>query len=369
MSISYGRQSINKSDVDAVSEAVEADWLTMGPTVEDFEDAISLVAGTKYSAAMSSGTAALHAAYFAAGISMGDEIITSPLTFIATASMAKQLGAEVKFVDVEADSGNIDPQKAKAAITSRTKAIVAVDYAGNPCDYAELRKICDESKILFIVDCAHSLHSTFQGKPVGAFADIVAFSFFPTKNITTGEGGAVSTNNPEFWQRAKSFRSHGLQEPQNKFDAPWLREVHEFGMNYRLSDVLCSLGISQISRITDFKLARQRIFDFYCSNLDLSKIKVPSTRQDTSPMWHLFPIRVPRNKRLELYKHLHKNGIYVQVNYIPAYLHPVFKKQGHVEGECPIAEEYYAEELSLPMHVELSDKELIKICGEVNSFL
>lgn len=369
MSISYGRQSINKYDVKAVAKTIRADWLTMGPLVQEFEVAISKISGFQYSAVTSNGTSALHAAYFAAGITAGDEIITSPLTFIATASMAKQVGAVVKFVDIEPTTGNIDPIKAKAAITSRTKAIVAVDYAGNPCDYESLRTICDENKILLIVDCAHSLGSTFRGRPVGAFADIATFSFFPTKNITTGEGGAISTNDREVWQKAKAFRSHGLVEAQNPDEAPWLREVHQFGMNYRLPDILCALGISQIGRISQFKLSRQRVFDFYSKNLTSSKINTPVMGPESSPMWHLFPIRVPRDQRLELYKHLHSKGIYVQVNYIPAYLHPVFKNEGHEEGECPNAEDYYSREISLPMHVGLSTKQLAQICGEINAFL
>jgi dTDP-4-amino-4,6-dideoxygalactose transaminase len=373
MSIPYGRQSISSEDIEAVVEALTSEYLTTGPEVEKFETAISEIAQTNYSVAVSSGTAALHCAYFAADLQPGDEVITTPLTFVATAAMASMFGATIKFADVQEDTGNIDPESVKSLVTSNTKVIAGVDYAGHPMDIDELKEIAGNAGALFLQDAAHSIGSTYKGRPVGKDADLTAYSFFPTKNLTTGEGGAISSQNPALAQRAKQFRMHGLvRDPERMRDpnvGAWHQEVHHFGLNYRLPDVLCALGSSQLRRIQDFKSARTKIFDRYTAGLrELEWITLPKKRDYVDPMWHLYPIRVASEVRRALFDYLRSNGVTVQVNYIPAYWHPVYEDLGYKKGLSPIAESYYLGELSLPMFAELSVHDQEKVIDLISNF-
>ena len=373
MSIPYGRQSISLEDIEAVVTALGSEFLTTGPEVEKFETAISEIAQANYSVAVSSGTAALHCAYFAADLKPGDEVITTPLTFVATAAMASMFGATIKFADVQADTGNIDPESVKSLLTSKTKVIAGVDYAGHPVDIDELKEIADNSGALFLEDAAHSIGSSYKGRPVGKDADLTAYSFFPTKNLTTGEGGAVSSQNPTLAQRAKQFRMHGLvRDPERMRDSnvgAWHQEVHHFGLNYRLPDVLCALGSSQLQRIQDFKLARTKIFNRYTDGLcDLEWITLPSKRDYVEPMWHLYPIRVSPEIRRGLFDYLRANGVTVQVNYIPAYWHPVYEDLGFKKGLSPIAENYYLSEISLPMYADLDEEQQDRVIDLLRNY-
>ena len=353
--IPYGRQSINQEDIDAVINALNGDFLTTGPLVEKFEKALEEVVGAPC-ISVTSGTAALHCAYAAIDLRPGDEVITPPITFIATQATAALFGAKIVFVDIQDSTGNIDPKLVERAITSRTRAIVAVDYAGQPADLDELREIADKHNIYLIEDAAHSIGSSYKGRPVGSIADITTFSFFPTKNMTTAEGGAVASTNLELLQKARRFSRQGLvRDPQEfriKNQGQWHQEVHEFGINYRLPDLLCALGLSQIARIEYFKAKRQQLFDSYISALqDVPKIVFPIERAHTSTMWHLFPIRVPASSRKAIFDKFRNEGIGVQVNYMPAYWHPVFSDQGLVPGMFPCSDNFYASEISLPMWV------------------
>ena len=273
--------------------------------------------------------------------------------------MASLFGATIKFADVQPDTGNIDPESVKSLVTSKTKVIAGVDYAGHPVEIDELKEIADEAGALFLEDAAHSIGSTYKGRPVGQDADLTAFSFFPTKNLTTGEGGAISSQNSKLAQRARQFRMHGLvrdEERMRETDVgAWHQEVHHFGLNYRLPDVLCALGSSQLGRIQEFKDARTKIFDRYREGLkELDWITLPTKRDYVDPMWHLYPIRVPPEMRRALFDNLRANGVIVQVNYIPAYWHPVYEDLGYRKGLSPIAENYYLGEISLPMYAGLS---------------
>ena len=360
--IPYGRQSISNEDIEAVTNAMRDDFLTTGPLVELFENEISKVVGAP-AICVSSGTAALHCAYAAIGIEPGDEVITPPLTFIATQATAAIMGAKIVFADIQEDTGNIDPKAVEAAITPRTKAIVAVDYAGHPADMDELRIIADKYGVFLIEDAAHSIGSTYKGRPVGSLADLTTFSFFPTKNITTGEGGAVSSSDPELLARAKSFSRQGLVRDPSKFlikdEGPWHQEVHEFGLNYRLPDILCALGISQIAKILDFKDKRTNIFSTYSELLaNIPDLRTPIFKSSVDPMWHLYPIRVKKEIRKKVFAGLIASGIKVQVNYLPAHLHPIFEKHGKQLGKFPISEEFYSREISLPMHVKIGNEEI-----------
>jgi dTDP-4-amino-4,6-dideoxygalactose transaminase len=376
--IPYGRHSVNDDDIAAVVAALKSDWLTTGPLVEDFEEALEKVVGAPC-ISVSSGTAALHCAYAAIGLEPGDEVITPPITFIATQSTASLFGATIVFADVQPDTANIDPRAVEAAITPRTKAIVAVDYAGHPADLDELRLIADKHGVYLIEDAAHSIGSTYKGRPVGSIADITTFSFFPTKNLTTAEGGAVSSIHPDLLLKAKRFSRQGLirnpEEFKIKGEGSWHQEVHEFGLNYRLPDVLCALGLSQLERLNYFKEQRAVIFSRYSESLmNVGMVSLPVKRSYANPNWHLYPIQVDAANRKHIFEAMRFKGIGVQVNYIPAHWHPVFTRTGAKVGIYPAAETYYKKQISLPMHVDLSEsdqeyisKTLIGICSSLEN--
>jgi dTDP-4-amino-4,6-dideoxygalactose transaminase len=370
--IPYGRQSIDESDIDAVVSALKSDWLTTGPQIELFESIFEKVVGAP-SITVSSGTAALHCAYSAIGLEPGDEIITPPITFIATQATAALLGASIVFADVHPKTATIDPEAVAAAVTNRTRAIVAVDYAGRPAQLDELRLIADKYNLVLIEDAAHSLGSTYKNKPVGSIADLTTFSFFPTKNITTFEGGAISSKDSDLLRKAKEFSRQGLVRDESRFvmsgEGGWHQEVHQFGLNYRLSDVQCALGVSQLKRINSFKLKRQRIFDIYTSELADSELYGTPHMDDTSePNWHLYSIKVPKSIRRNLYDFLRTEGIGVQVNYLPAHLHPIFQDKGYKRGDFPASESFYDSQLSLPMHVNITDGDLEYVIGKMKEF-
>lgn len=356
----YGRQSIADADVEAVSEVLRGDWLTTGPAVAMFERELAAWTGGAPCVSVTSGTAALHVAYVAAGVGEGDEVVTTPLTFVATASTAALLGAKVVFADVEPDTGNLDPAAAAAAVTGRTRAITAVDYAGHPAEYDRLRQVADGCGATLVGDAAHSIGAAYRGRAVGSVCDLTTFSFFPTKTVTTAEGGAVAAGDAELFRRAAMFRNHGLvRDPALQRDPEvggWHQEVHTFGLNYRLPDVLCALGISQLRRLAAFRARRAELVARYNKLLRaVPGLGLPARRDHVEPSWHLYPVRVRDGRRREVYDRMRAAGIGVQVNYIPAYWHPVFEDLGYRRGLCPEAEAYYGEQLSLPLFPGLSD--------------
>jgi dTDP-4-amino-4,6-dideoxygalactose transaminase len=360
--IPYGRHSIDDEDIAAVVAALKSDWLTTGPLVEEFELALEKVVGAPC-ISVSSGTAALHCAYAAIGLGPGDEIITPPITFVATQATAALFGTKIVFADVQSDTANIDPKAVEAAITPRTKAIVAVDFAGHPADLDELRVIADKHKIYLIEDAAHSIGSTYKAYPVGSIADITTFSFFPTKNLTTGEGGAVASIHPELLERARRFSRQGLVRNPSEFkitnQGPWHQEVHEFGLNYRLPDILCALGISQLKRLEDSKAKKKAVFEKYVQELcRFQEINLPTEGSNVTVNWHLFPARFDPLRREAIFSGLRKAGVGVQVNYIPAYWHPVFEEAGFRKGMFPNSDKFYSQEISLPMYSHLNEKDI-----------
>ncbi|MFE6614905.1 DegT/DnrJ/EryC1/StrS family aminotransferase [Amycolatopsis sp. NPDC057786] len=369
----YGRQSVSDEDIAAVTEVLRGDWLTTGPAVARFEEDLAKHTGGTPAVAVTSGTAALHVAYAAAGIGPGDEVVTSPMTFVATAATAALLGGKVVFADVEADTGNLAPAAASAAVTSRTKVVAAVDYAGHPAELDELGRIARDNGALLLEDAAHSVGGSWQGRPVGSLADLTTFSFFPTKNLTTAEGGAVVAGSNELLARARGFRNHGLVRDKSAQRYPdegaWHQEVHEFGLNYRLPDVLCALGSSQLRRLAEFKRRRAEIHARYTAALSsVDGVLTPAVREGADPVWHLYPLRVLEGRRRALFDHLRDKGIGVQVNYIPAYWHPVFEDLGYQRGMCPNAELYYSQELSLPLFPALTDADVDRVIDEVHGF-
>jgi len=374
MTIPYGRQSINDDDVNAVIEVLKSDWLTTGPMVTAFEASVARVAGTAEAAVVSSGTSALHCAYAALDVNAGDEVITTPLTFVATAATAIAQGATIRFADIQEDTGNIDPDAVAAQLSDRTKVVAAVDYAGHPAELDELAELAHGAGALLLEDAAHSVGSSYRGRPVGSISDVTSFSFFPTKNLTSGEGGAVVAPNGDVVERARRFRSHCMVRDRSEQRYPdegaWHQEVHSIGLNYRLPDILCALGNSQLARLGEFKTRRTAVFDRYIAGLaDVAGLILPARRDYVDPMWHLFPVRVQGGQRRRVFDFLRENGVLVQVNYIPVYWHPVFEDLGYRRGMCPRAERFYKEEISLPMYADLTPSDQDKVIDLIRKVL
>ncbi|NYJ73943.1 DegT/DnrJ/EryC1/StrS family aminotransferase [Allobranchiibius huperziae] len=375
MVVPYGRQSIDESDIEAVAQVLRGDWLTTGPAVTRFEDDIARVAGVSGSAvAVSSGTAALHTAYAGIGVGAGDEVVTTPLTFLATATCAIWQGADVVFADVSEDTGNLDPEAAQAAVTGRTKVIAGVDFGGHPIDAPALSKVAHDAGALLLQDAAHSIGGALDGVPVGSMSDVTTFSFFPTKNLTTAEGGAVVALDQDVTDRARRFKGIGMvrDEAQLRHESPggWYYEISDLGLNYRLPDVLAALGSNQLKRLQQFKTRRQQIADRYNAGLaGIEELRLPGHRPEADPMWHLYPLRIQDGRRRELFDHLRSEGILVQVNYIPVHWQPYFEDRGYRRGMCPVAETYSEQELSLPMFSDLRDDDVDRVIELVRGFV
>ena len=370
--INYGRHDVNEIDIESVNQVLRGNNLTMGEILNEFEKELALYTETKGAIGVSSGTAALHCAYSTVDL-RGREVITSPMTFVATASTAVFQGAKIVFSDVDPRTGNMDAQVIESNLNSKTSVVTCVDYAGNPVNLPEIKKVISGRDVLIFDDASHALGSKYQNKIIGTEADLTIFSFFPTKNITSGEGGAIVSNNVQLLEKARAFKMHGLVREKTKQREPsegdWHQEVHSFGLNYRLSDIHAALALSQLKRIEKFKQIRKEIFEFYVKSLSpIAEIELPIKTPGSEPFWHLFPIKVPAPTRKKLFDFLRSNGIIVQVNYIPVYLHPVFQDLGYVKGMCPHAEEFYTREISLPIHTRLTNLELEHIVEVISKF-
>ena len=370
----YGHQSVDESDIEAVTAVLRGDWLTTGPAVTTFEEDLGRISGTSGAVSVTSGTAALHVAYAALGVGAGDEVVTTPLTFVATASCASLLGAKIVFADVCEDTGNLDPQAVSAAMTDRTRVVAGVDFAGHPIDAPALTDIAHAGGAVLLEDAAHSIGGSLDGRPVGSLADLTAFSFFPTKNLTTAEGGAVVGKLDDVISRARTYRSIGLVRDPAILRLPaegkWHYEVHDFGLNYRLPDLLCALGSSQLRRLATFKTRRDAITARYNDGLSgIEELRLPGCRDGADPMWHLYPLRIRDGRRRELFEHLRVKEIGVQVNYIPVYWHPVYADMGYQRGMCPVAEGYSAQEISLPMFPDLADSDVDRVIDLIRGFV
>lgn len=361
--IPYSHQTIRQDDIDAVVKVLKSDWLTQGSAIGQFEKALAKYSGARYAVAFSHGTAALHAAFFAAGLKKSDEFVTTPLTFAATANAGMWQGARPVFADIEWETGNIDPKGVEKQITKRTKAIVAVDYAGFPARLGELKKLARKHKLIFIEDAAHALGSTYKGKKVGAIADMTMFSFHPVKSITTGEGGAILTNNKAWYEKMILFRNHGITKNpkllKKKNQGKWYYEMQALGLNYRLTDIQAALGFSQLKKLSKFITARQKIAKRYFDSFkNVKEIILPKELSYGRSAWHLYPIRlVNLKKRAFVFKKLQEAGIGVQAHYIPVYLHPYYKKLGYKKGLCQNAERFYASGISIPIFPSLTLKD------------
>ena len=362
----YGRQSIDENDIQAVVETLRSDWLTTGPRVAEFEEAMAAWVGAKYAVTFSSGTAALHAAAFAASLQPGDEAITSPLTFAATANCVLYQGATPVFADVLEDTLNLDPELVATRITTRTKAILPVDYAGHPADLDSILQLAKRHGLTVIEDACHALGAEYCGRRVGSVAHMTVFSFHPVKHLTTGEGGMVTTDNPVFAETLRRFRNHGISSDarQRQGAGQWHYEMVLLGFNYRLTDIACALGLQQMKRLEANLERRRQIAARYAAEFrNISGMRPPQTRPDVNPAWHLYPIRLdlPRLSagRGEVFRALRAENIGVNVHYIPVHRHPYYRDRfGYKGGEYPSAEAAYECLISLPMFHGMTDGDI-----------
>lgn len=361
--IPYGKHSIDEDDIQAVLEVLRSDWLTTGPKVAEFENTVAKYVTARQAVAVSSGTAALHAAMFGLGIGPGDEVIVPPMTFSATANSVIFQGGTPVFVDVDADSLLLDPNLVEAKITRHTKAIVAVDYAGHPCDYGGLRTIADRNELTLIDDGCHALGSEYRGRKIGSLADLTVFSFHPVKHITTGEGGMVVTDDGHVAERLRLFRNHGITADFRKreMQESWHYDIEELGFNYRLTDIQCTLGISQFSKLGKFVNRRREIAVRYDEALGgIDGITPLAVQKDVMHAYHLYVVKLDPNRfhadRATAFRFLRNAGIGVNVHYIPVHLHPYYRKTfGTGPGLCPVAEEAYEQVISLPIFPGMTD--------------
>lgn len=362
--IPYGHQWIDGEDIKEVVKVLKGDWLTQGPKIEEFEKAVAKYCGARYGVAVSSGTAALHSAYSVAGIKPGDEVITTPLTFAATSNMLVFCGAKPVFVDIEKDTLNINSEEIEKRITPKTKAIVTVDFAGHPCDYDRILKIARDNNLLVIEDASHALGAEYKDKKIGSFADMTILSFHPVKHITTGEGGMILTNNKGFYEKLKIFRNHGIIKKPEK--GKWYYEIENPSFNYRITDFQCALGLSQFKKIDRFIKRRREIVVIYSKAFkNMKEIITPIEKDYTKSSWHIYPIQVQVVNRKKMFDDLQKQGIGVQVHYMPLHLHPFYKKIGYKKGDFPIAEEYYKGAITLPLFPKMTEKNIKKVVESV----
>ena len=359
--IPYGKQTIEQDDIQAVVDVLKSDFLTTGPQIAEFEQTVADYVGAKYAVAISNGTSALHAACFAAGIGPGDEVITTPLTFAASANCVLYCGGTPVFADVDPKTYNIDPEDIRRKITDRTKAIIAVHLAGQPCDMDAIHSIAREHGLIVIEDGAHALGSVYKGKKVGSLSDMTTFSFHPVKPITTGEGGMIVTDNEDFYKKMILFRSHGITRDDSMMtrnDGPWFYQQFDLGYNYRITDIQCALGCSQMKKLDRFLARRKEIVARYNEAFaDCDNIITPYQLSDTESGWHLYIVQVKNCDRRKVFENMREKGIGVNVHYIPVYMHPYYQEHGYENVHCANAEEIYSHIISLPLYPGLTSEQ------------
>ncbi|EKN67672.1 UDP-4-amino-4,6-dideoxy-N-acetyl-beta-L-altrosamine transaminase [Schinkia azotoformans] len=374
----YGRQWIDEEDIESVIRVLRGDYLTTGPYVSEFETAVANYVGAKYAVSFSNGTAALHGACFAAGIGDGDEVITTPMTFVASANCILYQRGKPVFADIDNKTYNIDPVEIERKITSRTKAIIPVDFTGQPVALDEIISIAKKHNLAVIEDAAHALGATYKGKRIGSISDMTMFSFHPVKHITTGEGGVITTNNKDYYEKLLQFRSHGITRDKIKLNdieqGPWYYEMQFLGYNYRMTDIQASLGISQLKKIDKFVNFRKKYVSIYNEAFkDMDEIKIPYQNKEGSSSWHLYIIRLDLEKlkesRKEIFESLQKRNIGVNVHYIPVYFHPYYMKCGYQRGVCPNAEKLYEEIITLPLFPAMTEDDVNDVISAVNEVL
>jgi len=374
MKLPYSRQTIEADDVRAVSKVLRSQYLTQGSEIGKFERVLARYAGARYCVAFSSGTAALHAASFAAGFGKGDEVIVPALTFAATGNAALYLGAKPVFVDIDPTTGNTDVVDAALKITKHTRGVVVVDYAGLPADLDAVRHLAKKHRLVFIEDAAQGLGASYKGRKLGSLADMTMFSFHPVKSITTGEGGAILTNDRRYYEKLLMFRTHGLtRDPKklkNRSHASWHQEMQVLGYNYRLTDIQAALGTSQMKKLDRFINERRAAARRYFRLLtNVPGIELPPRTGLENSAWHLFVVRVDKHIRDRVFKALRNAGIGVQVHYLPVYLHPFYKALGYSQGLCPRAEEFSSRAVSIPLFPGITKEQQEFVVRKLTSIL
>lgn len=387
--IFYGHQCLDDADCQAVMDVLKSDYLTCGPKIEELEQKLCELTGAKYAVAVSNGTAALHVACLAAGIGEGDEVITTPITFAASANCALYCGARPVFADINDKTYNIDPESVRAHVTGRTKAVVAVDYTGQSTQLDELLEICREHGLLLITDGAHSIGTKYKGRPTGSIADMTTFSFHPVKTVTAGEGGAVMTNDRALYEKLMLFRTHGItrkpelmsresgdQETQGQGTrgqgtrGSWYYEQVDLGYNYRMTDIQAGLLISQLNKLEKFKARRREIVKKYDEAfLQIPQVTVQQEIPESDTTRHLYILRINPEKltidRKQFFDALGAENVCCNVHYIPVYYFPYYQKLGYQKGLCPKAEKLYEEIISLPLYYGMSDQDVDSVIAAV----
>jgi UDP-4-amino-4,6-dideoxy-N-acetyl-beta-L-altrosamine transaminase len=370
----YGHQYIDKKDISEVIKILQSDWITQGSKIEEFEKSITNYTGGKYAVAVSSGTAALHLAAIAAGIKKDDEVITSPITFVASANCILYCGGKPVFTDIENTVPNIDPNQIFKKLTKKTKAIIPIDYSGHPCDLKEIYEIAKNKDVTIIEDASHALGAKYKGINIGSckYSDMTIFSFHPVKHITTGEGGMILTNNKELYEKLIMLRNHGITKDKKRLkknNGPWYYEQQLLGYNYRITDFQCALGLSQLKKLDEFIKKRRKIVNIYNKELEnVESIKLPFEKEYVTSSWHLYYIQIKKSKeRRYIFEKLRKNNIGCQVHYIPVYFHPYYQKLGYNICKCSNAEKFYNKAISIPIYPSMLNEDInyiIKILKE-----
>ena len=380
--ISYGKQSIDQADIDAVVEVLKNDWLTQGPTVQSFENDLQNYFGAKHTCVVSNGTAALHLAGLALGWEPGDIVLTTPLTFLATANSIVYAGATPDFVDIDPVTYTIDPNLVEEKVNDyrekgkKVKAVIGVDFAGHPCDWKALREIADKYELQLVNDNCHALGATyFEDKQYAVkYTDLVIQSYHPVKHLTTGEGGAVLTNNSKLDEKIRRLRTHGMTKDLNQLennDGPWYYEMHEVGYNYRITDFQCALGSSQLKKLDSFVQKRREIAVQYDNSFaNIVNLKIPKLHSAVEHAYHLYPLQIHFDKlkknKSEFFKKMKESGINLQVHYVPIHLQPFYQKNyGFKQGNFPVAERFYRNEVSLPIYPYLSKDDVEMVANSI----
>ena len=376
--IGYGHQYIDSADIQAVVDVLKSDYLTCGPKIVEAEAKLCEITGAKHAVLIANGTAALHAMCFAAGIGPGDEVITTPITFAASANCALYCGARPVFADINPETYNIDPNSIEKCITKKTKAVIAVDFTGQAVEVERIREICKNHNLIFIEDAAHSLGTKYNGNPVGSLADMTEFSFHPVKTCTAGEGGAVTTNDDELYKRLILFRTHGITRVQDWMNKPseggWYYQQIDLGYNYRMTDIQAALLSSQLDKLDMFGKRRKELVKKYDEAFaEIPEITVQKEIPQSDTVRHLYIIQLKLEKlncsRKQAFEALQAEGIGVNVHYITVYSFPYYQQLGYKNGTCPNAERLYERIISIPLFYSMTDNDLNKIVTAVRKVI
>jgi UDP-4-amino-4,6-dideoxy-N-acetyl-beta-L-altrosamine transaminase len=373
----YARQWIDEDDITAVTEVLRGEFLTTGPKIREFEEKFARYVGARYAVAVANGTAALHAAVFAAGVGPGDEVITTPMTFAASANCVLYQGGQVVFADIRPEDGNIDPAEILAKLTGRTKAVIPVHFAGRPADLREIHALAGKHGLVVIEDAAHALGASYHGKKIGGLSQLTIFSFHPVKHITTGEGGMITTNDSELYKKLVMFRNHGITRDRRELteDAgPWYYEMQVLGYNYRLTDLQAALGIRQLAKCRDFIALRRKYAGLYNGAFqDLAEVITPVEPPGLESAWHLYVLQLRTEKltvgRKKIFAALRAENIGVNVHYIPVYRHPYYRELGYNQGLCPKSEQLYERIITLPLFPGMTEQDVEDVIRAVKKVI